>query len=75
MVRITTQVSVSVAMALDTAASQQGRSQEDLMRLIIEEYVEDFDDTSEALQRLRDPLDPVEDWDKVRRVLLHSEKA
>ena len=73
MVEITTRVSESVARALDNAALGQGRSRADLVRLIVEEYVEDFDDTSEALQRLQDSQDPVGGWDKVRRVLLHSE--
>lgn len=41
-----------------------------MVREIIEQNVEDFDDLSTALQRLQDPLDPVEDWDEVRRVLL-----
>lgn len=70
MVQITTRVSGLVAKALDDAALEQGRSRADLVRGIIEEYVEDFDDLSTASQRLQDPMDPVEDWDEVRRVLL-----
>ena len=70
MVQITTRVSESVAKALDEVASRQGRSREGLVREIIEQYVEELDDLSITLKRLQDPLDPVEDWDEVRRVLL-----
>lgn len=73
MVQITTRVSDSVAKALGEAASRQGRSRADLVRRIIGQYLEDFDDLSTALQRLQGPLDPVEDWDGVRRALLHSD--
>ncbi len=34
---------------------------------VVERYLEDFDDLSVALERLRDPADPVLDWDRVRR--------
>ena len=70
MIQITTQVPESIASALDEVALQQGRSRADLVRGIIEQYLEDLDDVSTALRRLQDPLDPVEDWDEVRRVLL-----
>ena len=72
MVQITTRVSDSVAKALDEAALRQRRSRSDLVRQMIEQYLEDFDDVSMALRRLQDPLDPVEDWDEVRRALLDS---
>ena len=73
MIQITTRVSDSVAKALDEVASRQGRSREDLVRRMIEQYLEDFDDLSTALQRLQEPLDPVEDWDEVRRYLLSTD--
>lgn len=55
MLQIATRVPDSVARALDEAASQQGLSRADLVRQIIEQYVEDFDDLSVAVSRLRDP--------------------
>ncbi len=70
MVQITTRVSDSVARALSDAASREGMSRAELVRGIIKQYVEDFDDLSTALRRLQNPLDPVEDWDEVRRVLI-----
>ena len=37
-------------------------------------YLEDFDDLTVALVRLRDPSDPVLDWDDVRRELLDTDQ-
>ena len=70
MVQITTRVSESVAKALDDVASRQGISRSDLVRQTIEQSAEDLDDILTVLQRLQNPLDPVEDWDEVRRALL-----
>ncbi|MXX16796.1 MAG: CopG family transcriptional regulator, partial [Gammaproteobacteria bacterium] len=36
-------------------------------------YLEDFDDLSVAIDRLRDPSDPVLDWHQVRRELLDTD--
>ena len=55
--------------ALDSAARQLRRSRADVIRLAVERYLEDFDDLSVAIDRLRDPGDPVLDWDRVRREL------
>ena len=59
--------------ALDMAAQQLRRSRADIIRLAVEHYLEDFDDLSIAIHRLRDPGDPVLDWDRVRRELLDSD--
>ena len=59
--------------ALDTAALQLRRSRADVIRLAVERYLEDFDDLSIAIHRLRDPGDPMLDWDEVRRELLDSD--
>ena len=59
--------------ALDTAAQQLRRSRAEIIRLAVEHYLEDFDDLSIAIHRLRDPSDPVLDWDEVRRELLNSD--
>ncbi len=56
--------------ALDRAARQLRRSRADVIRLAVECYLENFDDPSVAIDRLRDPGDPVLDWDRVRRALL-----
>ena len=59
--------------ALDSAARQLRRSRADIIRQAVERYLQDFDDLSIAIQRLRDPGDPVLDWDRVRRELLDSD--
>ena len=58
--------------ALDSAARQLRRSRADVIRQAVERYLQDFDDLSIAIRRLRDPGDPVLDWDRVRRELLDS---
>ncbi len=73
MTRITAWVPDKLAMSLDAAAAQLKRSRADVVRLALERYLEDFDDLSVALDRLRDPSDPVLDWDEVRRELLAPE--
>ncbi len=45
----------------------------DVIRLAVEHYLEDFDDLSAAIDRLRDPTDPVLDWDQFRRELLDTD--
>lgn len=72
MSQITARLPDTVVEALDAAASQLNRSRAEVVRQAIERYLEDFDDLSVALDRLRDPSDPVLDWDSVRRELLDS---
>ena len=70
MTRITTRVSDEMVEALDAAAAKLRRSRADLMRQALEQYLEDFDDVSAALDRLQDPSDVILDWDDVRRDVL-----
>lgn len=73
MSQITARVPDELVKALDTAASELKRSRADVIRLALERYIEDFDDLTVALERLRDPSDPVLDWDQVRDELLRSD--
>ena len=73
MTQITARLPDSVVEALDAAASQLRRSRAEIVRQAIERYLEDFDDLSVAIERLRDPNDPVLDWDQVRGELLRSD--
>ena len=70
MAQITARVPDEVAEALDAAAATLNRSRAEVIRQALESYLEDFDDLTVALERLRDPCDPVLDWDEVRRELL-----
>ena len=71
--QVTARLPDPVVDALDAAARQLRRSRADVIRQAVEHYLQDFDDLSIAIQRLRDPGDPVLDWDRVRRELLDSD--
>ena len=70
MTQLTARVPAELAEALDAAAAQLKRSRAEVIRQALERYLEDFDDLSVALERLRDPADPVLDWDEVKVDLL-----
>ena len=70
MAQITARVPDELVEALDSAASTLKRSRAEVVRQALERYLEDFNDLSVALERLRDPSDPVLDWDEVRNGLL-----
>ena len=72
MTQITARLPDEVVDALDEAASRLKRSRAELIRQAIERYLEEFDDLSVAVDRLRDPNDPVLDWDQVRREFLDT---
>ena len=73
MTQITARVPEELAKALDAAAAVLKRSRADVVRQALERYLEDFDDLSVAVERMRNPSDPVLDWDEVRRELLGSD--
>ncbi len=68
--QVTARLPAPVVEALDATARALRRSRAEVIRLAVERYLEDFDDLSVAVDRLRDPADPVLDWDRVRRELL-----
>ena len=72
MSQITARVPDNLVEALDAAAAELNRSRAALVRQALERYLEDYNDLSVAIERLRDPSDPVLDWDKVRNELLDS---
>ena len=71
-IQVTARLADQTVDALDIAAKQLRRSRAEVIRLAVETYLEDFDDLSVAIERLRDPSDQVLDWDEVKRVLLDS---
>ena len=73
MTQITARLPNAVVDALDEAASRLKRSRAEIIRQAIERYLEEFDDLSVAVDRLRDPNDPVLDWDQVRREFLDTD--
>lgn len=73
MAQITARLPDELTASLDEAAATLKRSRAEVIRQAIEMYLEDFEDLSVAVERLRDPADPVLDWDEVRRELLGSD--
>ncbi len=70
MSQVTARLPDEVVSALDRAAHALHRSRADIIRQAIEAYIEDFDDLSIAIQRLRDPADETIDWQEAKRALL-----
>ena len=59
MIQITARVPDEIVSALDEAAKRLRRSRAQLVREALERYLADYDDLSVALDRIRDPSDPV----------------
>ncbi len=70
MTQITARLPEELMQSLDAVVLASGRPRSELIRKAIEAYVEDYKDLSLALDRLRDPSDPVLDWEDVKRELL-----
>ena len=73
MSQVTARLPDDLVRALDAAAQNLKRSRAEVIRQAVERYLEDFDDLSVAVDRLRDPSDPVLDWDEVKRDLLSQD--
>lgn len=73
--QITARLPDEIVEALDAAARALERSRAEIVRQAVGRYLEDFDDLTVALERLRDPSDPVLDWDEVRHTLLGPDRA
>lgn len=70
MTQITARVPEDLVEELDRAAKTLARSRADVIRQAIEYYLEDLEDLSRGIEALRDPADPVLDWEEVRSELL-----
>ena len=70
MSRITTSLPEGLASELNVMAIRLKRSRADIVRHAIERYLDDLDDLEAAAERLRDPNDPMLDWDQASRELL-----
>ncbi len=71
--RITTRVPQELLEALDAAADQLRCDRGEVICQALERYLEDHGDLKVAHERLRDPGDPVLDWDPLRHELLGSD--
>ena len=73
MSRITARVPDKLVEGLDAADRAMKHGRAEIVRQALERYLEDFDDLTVALGRLRDPADPAPDWRQVRYELLGSD--
>ena len=71
--QVSARLPVPVVEALDRAATKLRRSRADVIRVAVEHYLEDFDDLSIAIDRLRDPKDPVLEWNEARSEFLDQQ--
>jgi predicted DNA-binding protein len=62
--------SIELLQGIDEAARKLDRTRADLIRQAVEYYLEDLEDLTLGLERLRDPADPVLDWENAKRELL-----
>lgn len=70
MPQISARIPDRLVKSLDKAARELRRNRAEIIRQAIEYYLEDYEDLARALERLRDPTDPVLDWEDVKRELL-----
>lgn len=70
MSQITARLPDELVASLDQVASKLRRTRADVVRQAVEYYLDDYEDLSRAIEVLRDPADPVLDWEAVKRDLL-----
>ena len=73
MTQITARIPDDLAREIDAAASELKRSRAQIVRMALEYYLEDLEDLRMGIERLRDPGDPVLDWEEVRDELLDQD--
>ncbi len=73
MSQITARIPDDLLAELDAAAISLRRSRADVVRQAVEYYLDDYEDIRAAVSVLRDPADPVLDWETVRRELLDQD--
>jgi transposase len=73
MSQITARLPSELVAELDQAAKVLRRTRAQLVRQAVEYYLDDFEDISRAIEVLRDPTDPVLDWDSVERDLIEQQ--
>jgi RHH-type transcriptional regulator, rel operon repressor / antitoxin RelB len=74
MSQITARLPDALVEALDRAAEDLRKSRAEVVRAAIEHYLAEYEDLAVAVSRLRDPADPVLDWDDVRGDLLAEDQ-
>ena len=73
MTQVTARLPEDLVKNIDDAARSLNRSRAQIIRQAIEYYLADVDDLRLRLESLKDPADPVLDWDEVKRDLLAAD--
>jgi len=73
MSQITARIPDDLLAELDAAATSLRRTRADVIRQAVEYYLDDYEDIRAAVSVLRDPADPVLDWESVRGELLNQD--
>ena len=73
MTQVTARLPEDLVKNIDDAARSLNRSRAQIIRQAIEYYLADVDDLRLGLESLKDPADPVLDWDEVRSDLLAAD--
>jgi RHH-type transcriptional regulator, rel operon repressor / antitoxin RelB len=73
MSQITARLPDKLVQSLDNVVKESGRPRSELVRRAIEIYIDDYKDLSLAIDRLRDPADPVLDWEDVKCELFNKD--
>ena len=68
--QITARLPDELLAELDQAAKTLRRTRAEIVRQAVEYYLDDFEDISRAIEVLKDPADPVLDWESVKRDLI-----
>lgn len=72
MSQVTARLPDELVNSLDEAAAKLRRTRAEVIRQALEYYLDDFEDISRAIEVLRDPADPVLDWEAVKHDLLRQ---
>ena len=75
MTQITARLPDELVESLDATARELRKSRAEVVRAAIELYLAEYEDLAVAISRLRDPSDPVLDWDEVRGDLLAEDQG
>ncbi len=70
MSRITATIPTAMGEALDAVATELNSTRSQVVRAALERYLEDHDDLTVAMARLRDSGDSVLEWDEVKPELV-----
>ena len=75
MSQVTARLPDELVEQIDLAAKQLNRSRSQVLRQAVEYYLDDFEDLRLSIERLKDPADPILDWEDVKLDLLDQDQG